>query len=301
MTRTSRGGCGGGRPWIPASAGMTTRHAHRAGRARRRTPVDSRFRANDDMTRTSRGGRGGGATPAGKERPCSRTPASTRLRGGLRPRPCCLLIVEAQDARAARQCGRTSRGDHPGGRQDRSVQKSTLGAPPGIRTRHSRTPYRHSRAPSRHSRAPSRRSRRPPVIPVPPSVIPAPLPSFPSPFRHSRGSGNPFRSTNPETRVLPSPCVGVSYVNVDMICDCFHTLRMQTMIQIRNVPQSLHRRLKARAAIEGISMSHYVLRAIERALEHPSRQELLEAIRSQPEVRLDPSPAEVLHEERGSR
>ena len=90
-------------------------------------------------------------------------------------------------------------------------------------------------------------------------------------------------------------------MNVDMICDCFHTLRMLTMIQIRNVPQSLHRRLKARAAIEGISMSHYVLRAIERALERPSRQELLEAIRSQPEVRLDPPPAEVLHEERGSR
>ena len=76
---------------------------------------------------------------------------------------------------------------------------------------------------------------------------------------------------------------------------------MTTMIQIRNVPDSLHRRLKARAAMEGVSMSLYVLREIERALARPSRQELLQAIREQPEVVLDRSPADVLHEERGRR
>lgn len=73
------------------------------------------------------------------------------------------------------------------------------------------------------------------------------------------------------------------------------------MIQIRNVPASLHRRLKARAAIEGVSMSQYVLRATERALARPSRQELLEAIRSQPEVVLEPAPADVLRRERSLR
>lgn len=76
---------------------------------------------------------------------------------------------------------------------------------------------------------------------------------------------------------------------------------MNTMVQVRNVPASLHRRLKARAAMEGVSMSSYVLRMIEKALERPSRQELLEAIRSQPETSLEPSPAQVLREERGSR
>ncbi len=45
-------------------------------------------------------------------------------------------------------------------------------------------------------------------------------------------------------------------------------------------------------------MSHFVLREIERALERPSRQELLEAIRAQPEAELNPSPAELLREER---
>ena len=73
------------------------------------------------------------------------------------------------------------------------------------------------------------------------------------------------------------------------------------MIQIRNVPPSLHRRLKARAAMEGVSMSRYILREIERALERPTRRELLEAIRSQPEVVLDRSPADVLREERDRR
>lgn len=76
---------------------------------------------------------------------------------------------------------------------------------------------------------------------------------------------------------------------------------MNMMIQIRDVPAPLHRRLKARAAMEGVSMSRYVLREIERSLERPTRRELLEAIASQPERELNPSPAEVLREERDRR
>ncbi len=76
---------------------------------------------------------------------------------------------------------------------------------------------------------------------------------------------------------------------------------MNMMIQIRDVPDALHRRLKARAAMEGVSMSRYVLREIERSLERPTRRELLEAIASQPERELNPSPAEVLREERDRR
>ena len=76
---------------------------------------------------------------------------------------------------------------------------------------------------------------------------------------------------------------------------------MTTSLQIRNIPPSLHKRLKARAATEGVSMSRYVLREIERALERPTRRELLEAIRSQPEMVLDPSPAEIIREERDRR
>ena len=73
---------------------------------------------------------------------------------------------------------------------------------------------------------------------------------------------------------------------------------MASMIQIRNVPDELHRQIKARAALEGVSMSLYILRQVEKALERPTRRELLEAIRRQSAVRLDPSPAEVVRGER---
>ena len=76
---------------------------------------------------------------------------------------------------------------------------------------------------------------------------------------------------------------------------------MATTIRVRNVPEALHRRLKARAAQEGISMSRFVLREIERALERPSRREVLAAIRSQPKVELDMSPADILRGERNRR
>ena len=88
---------------------------------------------------------------------------------------------------------------------------------------------------------------------------------------------------------------------LDMKSSCFHLNRMSTMIQIRNVPELMHRRLKARAAMEGVSMSQYVMWAIERALERPSRKELLAAIRRQPESALEPSPADVLRAERDAR
>ena len=76
---------------------------------------------------------------------------------------------------------------------------------------------------------------------------------------------------------------------------------MTATIRIRNVPEALHRKLKARAAMEGVSMSRYILREIERSLERPTRRELLEAIASQPDRVLNPSPAEILREERDRR
>ncbi len=76
---------------------------------------------------------------------------------------------------------------------------------------------------------------------------------------------------------------------------------MATMVQIRNVPEALHRRLKARAALEGMSMSDYVLREIRKALDRPSRQEILERLASRPAPRLKRTPAEVIRAERDAR
>jgi len=74
-----------------------------------------------------------------------------------------------------------------------------------------------------------------------------------------------------------------------------------TMIQIRSVPVELHRRLKARAAIEGLSMSDFVLREIRKALDRPTRREVLERLQAQPVRRLRRSAAEVIRAERDAR
>ena len=76
---------------------------------------------------------------------------------------------------------------------------------------------------------------------------------------------------------------------------------MSSMVQVRNVPVELHRRLKARAAIEGLSMSDYILRELRKALERPTREEVLERLRSLPARSLQPSAADVIRSERDSR
>ena len=54
------------------------------------------------------------------------------------------------------------------------------------------------------------------------------------------------------------------------------------MVQIRNVPPEFHRRLKARAATEGMSMSDYILREVAKALERPTRAEVLARLGTRP-------------------
>lgn len=76
---------------------------------------------------------------------------------------------------------------------------------------------------------------------------------------------------------------------------------MSSMVQVRNVPAELHRRLKARAAMEGMSMSDYVLRELKKALDRPTREEILDRLRAQPVRRLERRPADVIRAERDSR
>ena len=74
-----------------------------------------------------------------------------------------------------------------------------------------------------------------------------------------------------------------------------------TMVQIRNVPTDMHRKLKARAAIEGLSMSDFVLRELRKALDRPTRQEILDRLRARPVRRLRRPAAEVIRGERDAR
>ena len=82
---------------------------------------------------------------------------------------------------------------------------------------------------------------------------------------------------------------------------CFVTMTMSVMIQIRNVPSHLHRRLKARAAMAGMSLSEFLLREIERVAERPSLEELRERLARRSVAALDPPAAEVIREDRDRR
>jgi hypothetical protein len=68
------------------------------------------------------------------------------------------------------------------------------------------------------------------------------------------------------------------------------------MIQVRNVPDDLHRKLKVRAAEQGLSLSDYLLRMAEREAETLTIDELTERIRSRPSVRSRRAPSEILRE-----
>lgn len=76
---------------------------------------------------------------------------------------------------------------------------------------------------------------------------------------------------------------------------------MSKMIQIRNVPEELHRKLKARAALEGMSLSDFLLSDLERSASRPTKREIRDRLRQRSSIRLTPSPAEVLRAEREGR
>ena len=67
-----------------------------------------------------------------------------------------------------------------------------------------------------------------------------------------------------------------------------------TMIQIRNVPEDVHRRLKARAAMEGVSLSELALGELRRSLDRPTRRELLDLVAAREPVRSGPSSSELI-------
>jgi antitoxin FitA len=78
-------------------------------------------------------------------------------------------------------------------------------------------------------------------------------------------------------------------------------MHMPAMIQLRHVPDDLHRKLKARAAMAGMSLSDYLLREIRDIAERPTLAELRERLANRSQVRLSPSPAKAVREERDGR
>ena len=76
---------------------------------------------------------------------------------------------------------------------------------------------------------------------------------------------------------------------------------MRRMVQIRNVPDEIHRTLKARAALAAMSLSDYLLEEIRRFAQRPTREELIRRLEALPPVRSRVSPAAAVRAERHRR
>ena len=76
---------------------------------------------------------------------------------------------------------------------------------------------------------------------------------------------------------------------------------MSKMIQLRNVPDTLHRSLKARAAMAGMSLSDYLLTEIKEIAERPTLAELRARLRTRKAVTVSLDTARLVREEREAR
>jgi antitoxin FitA len=70
---------------------------------------------------------------------------------------------------------------------------------------------------------------------------------------------------------------------------------MGRMVQIKDVPDDVHRILKARAALAGLTLTEYARRSLEEAARRPSREELVAELASIEPVATGESAAEALH------
>lgn len=73
------------------------------------------------------------------------------------------------------------------------------------------------------------------------------------------------------------------------------------MLQIRNVPDEVHRKLKVRAAREGVTLSELLAREARRLVEQPSLDEMRDRLLARPRIALRTPPAEVVRRERSRR
>jgi len=82
---------------------------------------------------------------------------------------------------------------------------------------------------------------------------------------------------------------------------CYYVVHMAKMIQLRHVPDDLHRKLKARAALEGLSLSDYLLEQVRRVAERPTLAELRHRLAQRPAVIPRVPPARAVRAEREGR
>ena len=85
-----------------------------------------------------------------------------------------------------------------------------------------------------------------------------------------------------------------------MLSACSHAYHMLKMVQIRNVPEALHRKLKVLAAASGQTLTDYLLAELERLAARPTRSEMLARLHSRKRVTINTPAALVIREGRES-
>lgn len=83
-----------------------------------------------------------------------------------------------------------------------------------------------------------------------------------------------------------------------MLRTCSYLFDMSRMIQLRHVPDDLHRKLKVRAAMEGLSLSDYLLQEVRRVAERPTLTELRQRLTHRTPVVSRVPPARAVRAER---
>jgi len=76
---------------------------------------------------------------------------------------------------------------------------------------------------------------------------------------------------------------------------------MSVMIQLRNVPDDLHRKLKALAAEAGMSLSDYIINDLKRLAERPAHEELVHRLSKLRPLRLVETPEQTIRATRDGR
>ncbi len=86
-----------------------------------------------------------------------------------------------------------------------------------------------------------------------------------------------------------------------MLSTCDNVASMAKMIQIRNVPEPVHRTLKTRAAEAGMSLSDYLLAEVEQVAKRPTIDQLTERIQRRSPVAVKGSSSSVIRRHRDAR
>jgi plasmid stability protein len=80
-----------------------------------------------------------------------------------------------------------------------------------------------------------------------------------------------------------------------------YAIRMSKMVQLRNVPDTLHRTLKSRAALAGMSLSDYLLSEIREIAERPTLAEFRSRLHTRKAAAAGIDTASLVREERDAQ